>query len=155
MEALLELQRICDDSGARNISEAKDLLVSQISKIRIRLNEIETLRKTLIEELKKSPNDQELKERLRSVSIGHTEACRSSRLSVINYDLKIVENALNVSNLIPSVIDYAVNVGLKETSEQWVRHLSERGSLKSDVCLESVLCRNEKLLGIVESLGSL
>jgi hypothetical protein len=45
--------------------------------------------------------------------------------------------------LIPSIIDYALNVGLKETSDQWMRHLNEKGSLESDVYLESVLSRNK------------
>jgi hypothetical protein len=53
--------------------------------------------------------------------------------------LKILENVSTVLDLIPSILDYAVNVGLKETSEQWIRHLGEDGSLSSDVHLESVL----------------
>jgi len=145
VEALLELRRVCDDSGTRNISEAKDLLMSRISKIRERLDEIAASKKSLVEKLKKSPNNEELKERLRSVSMSQTETCRSSHLSEIHYALKIIENALTVSSLVPSIIDYAVNVGLKETSDQWMRHLGEKGSLQSDVCLESVLSRNEKL----------
>ena len=56
---------------------------------------------------------------------------------------------LIVSSLIPSIIDYAVNIGLKETSDQWVRHLSEKGSLETDVFLESVLTGFEKLDGII------
>jgi len=32
-----------------------------------------------------------------------------------------------------------VNVGLKETSDQWIRRLGEDGSLSSDVPLQSVL----------------
>jgi hypothetical protein len=145
VEALLELRRVCDDSGVRDFSEAKDLLMSRISKIRERLDEIEASKKSLVEKLRKSPNDEELKERLRSVSISQTETCRVSHLSETYRELKIIQNAFVVSSLIPSIIDYAVNIGLKETSNQWIRHLGEKGSLESDVCLESVLSRNEKL----------
>ncbi|MGA3192920.1 MAG: hypothetical protein ABSD73_10485 [Candidatus Bathyarchaeia archaeon] len=145
VEALLELRRVCDASGARNLSEAKNMLMSRISEIHERLHEIETSKRSLIEELSRSPNDQELKERLRYVSMSHTEICRSSHLSVVKYELKIIENALNVLSLIPSIIDYAVNIGLKETSDQWIQHLSKKGSLESDVYLESVLNENEKL----------
>jgi hypothetical protein len=53
--------------------------------------------------------------------------------------LKILENVSTVLDLIPSILDYAVNVGLKETSDQWMRYLGEDGSLSSDVRLESVL----------------
>jgi hypothetical protein len=145
VEALLELKQVCDDLGAQNLFEAKDILISQISKTHERLNAIEATKKSLIEKLGKSPNDQELKERLRSVSMSQTETCRSSHLSVVHHELKIIENVLTVSSLTPSIIDYAMNVGLKETSKQWIQHLSEKGSLQSDICLESILSRNEKL----------
>jgi hypothetical protein len=135
--------------GVRTLSEAKDLLLSQISKMHQRLDEIEESKNSLVEELMKSPNDQELKERLRSLSISRTEMCRSSHLSVIHRRLKILENVLIVSSLIPSIIDYAVNIGLKETSDQWMQHLNEKGSLKTDVRLESVLTEFEKLDGIM------
>jgi hypothetical protein len=149
LEALLELRRVCDELGVRTLSEAKDLLLSQISKMQGRLDEIEASKNSLVEELRKNPNDQELKERLRSLSISHTEMCKSSHLSVIHRRLKILENVLIVSSLIPSIIDYAVNIGLKETSDQWMQYLSEKGSLETDVCLESVLTEFEKLDGII------
>ena len=145
VEALLELKQVCNELGAQNLLEAKDILISQISKTHECLNEIEATKKSLIEELRKSPDNQELKERLRSASVSRTETCRSSHLSVVHHELKIIENVLTVSNLTPSIIDYAVNVGLEETSNQWIQHLSEKGSLQSDVCLESILSRNEKL----------
>jgi len=151
LEALLELRRVCDDLGAQNLSEARDLLMCRISKVRECLNEIEKSKKILIEELRKSPDDQELKERLISVSRSQTETCRLSHLSMIYYELKVIENVLAASSLIPSIMDYAVNVGLKETSNQWIRHLCEKGSLEGDVCLESVLSRNEKLDSTMES----
>ncbi|MDH5771432.1 MAG: hypothetical protein OEZ25_09125, partial [Candidatus Bathyarchaeota archaeon] len=77
------------------------------------------------------------------VSISQTEFRKGSNLSVVSHELKILENVSTVLDLIPSIIDYAVNVGLKETSDQWIRHLGEDGSLSSDVRLESVLSRNE------------
>jgi len=144
-EASLEVRRVCDDSGARNLSEARDILSSRISAIYERIKEIEASKKSLIEELKKSPDDRELREKLRSVSVSRTEMCRSSHLSEVHGELRIITNASAVSTLIPSVIDYAVNIGLKETSDQWIRHLSEKGSLESDVWLESVLSKTEKL----------
>jgi hypothetical protein len=98
-----------------------------------------------VEKLRKNPHDEELKEEIKKVSISQSKIIRSSNLSVVSHELKILENVSTVLDLIPSIIDYAVNVGLKETSDQWMRHLSEKGSLESDVCLESVLSRNEKL----------
>jgi hypothetical protein len=141
IEALLELREVCVDLGARDISGAKHSLVSKISAVYESLDRIEKSKRRLIEELRKSPNDLELQERLRSVSISQTEMCRSSHLSLLHHTLKMVENVLSISNLMPSVIDYAVNIGVKETSEEWIRHLSEKDSLESDVWLESVLSK--------------
>jgi len=80
--------------------------------------------------------------------LSQTEVKRSSNLSVIYRKLKILENVPVVLNLIPSIIDYAVNVGLKETSDQWIRYLRENGSLSSDVPVESVLSRGKQNLEV-------
>jgi hypothetical protein len=145
MEAVLELKRICSDLGARDLSTAKGLLESRIREIRERLDELEVSKKRIAEELSEHPSDRELKEEVKKVSMSQTKIIRSSNLSVISHELKILENFSTVLDLIPSMIDYAVNVGLKETSDQWIRYLGEDGSLSSDVRLESVLNQNVKL----------
>jgi hypothetical protein len=139
VEASLELKRVCGGLAAKDVSEAKDVLMSRISETRERLGEIEASKSSLVEELKRRPDDEELMEMLRSVSRSRTEMCRSSHLSEMVLQLKTVENALAISNLIPSIIDYAVNVGLRETSDQWLKHLREKGDLTSDIHLGSVL----------------
>jgi hypothetical protein len=131
--------------GVRDVSAAKDLLESRICEIRERLDELEVSKERVVEKLRKNPHDEELKEEIKKVSISQTEFRKSSDLSVVSHELKILENVSTVLDLMPSILDYAVNVGLKETSEQWMRHLCEDGSLSSDVCLESVLNQNVKL----------
>jgi hypothetical protein len=139
MEAVLELKRICSDLGARDLSTAKGLLESRVCEIRECLDELEASRKRIVEELREHPSDRELKEEIKKVSMSQTKFRKSSNLSVVSHELKILENVSTVLDLIPSIMDYAVNVGLKETSDQWMRHLVEDGSLSSDVRLESVL----------------
>jgi len=143
LEAVLEMKRICKDLGAGDVSAAKDLLESRIGEIRERLDELEASKKGIVEKLREHPNDEGLKEEIKRVSISETKFRKSSNLSVVSYELKILENVSTVLDLIPSIIDYAVNVGLKETSDQWMRYLGEDGSLSSDIRLESVLSRNE------------
>jgi len=143
MEAMLELKRICKDLGAGDVSAAKDLLESRVCEIRERLDKLEASKKRVLEKLREHPNDEELKEEMKRISMSQTRFRKSSNLSVVSYELKILENVSTVLDLIPSMIDYAVNVGLKETSDQWMRYLGEDGSLSSDVRLESVLSRNE------------
>jgi len=139
IEAVLELKRICKDLGARDDSEAKDLLESRISGIHARLDELEMLKSKVVESLKEHPNDGKLRQQMESILARRAEVMKSSNLSVVCHELKILENTSEVMDLMPSVIDYAVNVGLKETSIQWIRHLDENGDLCSDVKLESAL----------------
>jgi len=143
IEALLELKRICSGLDAQDLSTAKDLLESRLSQVYERLDKLEVSKKRIMEKIKGNPNDRELKEEIKRISTSRTKIVRSSNLSVESHDLKILENISTVLNLIPSIIDYAVNVGLKETSNQWILHLNENGSLSSDVHLESVLTWNE------------
>ena len=143
MEALLELKRMCTDLGVRDLSGAMDVLKFYIAEAQRCLDKLEASKKRIMEKLRDHPNDEKLKEKIKRISLSQTEVKRSSNLSVINHELKILENVPVVLDLIPSIIDYAVNVGLRETSDQWVRYLNENGSLSSDVHLESVLSRNE------------
>jgi len=145
MEALLAMKQICKDLGAQDLSTAKSLLESRIREIHERLDELEELKKRIVEKLRDHPDDGELKEEIRKGSIGQTEFRKSSNLSVISHELKILENVSTVLDLIPSIMDYAVNIGLRETSDQWMRYLGEDGSLSSDVRLESVLNQNVRL----------
>lgn len=145
MEAVLELKRICSDSGARDVSTAKDLLKSSTSEVRERLDKLEESKQRVIEKLRAHPKNEELKEEIKRISISRTKIVKSSNLSVISHELKILENVSTVLDLIPSIIDYAVNVGLKETSDQWIQHLSENGNMSSDIHLQSVLSHIVKL----------
>lgn len=145
MEALLAMKQICKDLGARDVSAAKGLLESRIREIHERLEKLEISKKRIVEKLREHPDDGELKEEIRRVSISQTKLRKSSNLSVISHELKILENVSTVLDLIPSIMDYAVNIGLRETSDQWMRHLVDDGSLSSDVRLESVLNQNVKL----------
>jgi len=143
MEALLELKRICSGLGAQSLSTAKDLLESRICEIRESLDKLEEAKKRILARLREHPKDEEMKEEIKRISISRTKIVRSSNLSVVSHDLKILENISTVLDLMPSIIDYVVNVGLKETSNQWIRYLAESESLSSDVHLESVLSQSE------------
>lgn len=142
VEALLELKRICKDLGVQDLSTARSLLESRVSEIHGCLDKLESKKQRILEESGKNPNDEKLKEEIKKISLSQTGITRSSDLSVISHELKILENFSTVFDLIPSIVDYAVNIGLEETSSQWIRYLSENGSLCSDIRLESVLSRD-------------
>jgi hypothetical protein len=142
LEASLKLKQICSDLGARDLSSAIDGLKLRIAGTQNCLDNLDFSKNAIMEKLYTNPDDKRLNEELKKISLSQTEIKRSSQLSIIYHKLKILENVPVVLDLIPSIIDYAVNVGLKETSDQWVRHLKEKGILSSEVNIESVLSRN-------------
>jgi hypothetical protein len=143
-EALLELKRICKDLGVEHASSARKLLEANVSEIRRRHGEFEGSKRRLLDKLKRHPDDLELKQEIKRISMIQSELVRSSNLSVVIHELKILENVSIVSGLIPSIIDYAVNVGLRDTSNQWLQYLSENGSMSSDVHLRAITNQNVK-----------
>lgn len=139
VEAKIELRQLCKEFSAPDVSTASDFLKSRISGIRGRLDKLEASKKSLAEKLGDRPNDEKLIEKMRKISIRQTEINRSSNLSVLARKLQVLENASVVLDLMPSIIDYAVNVGLRKTSDQWIEHLGKNTNLSADVPLESVL----------------
>jgi hypothetical protein len=145
IEALLELRRICDKLGVRSLSEASELLQSRILETRTVLDSYELKRRQIEEKLKESHNDQKLKEALKLNSICRTRTERSSGLSVTTHELRTLQNTANAVSLMPCVLDYAINMGLRETSNQWLKHLTENGSLISDVHMNSIVSQGTQL----------
>jgi hypothetical protein len=139
VEASLEIKRICSKLGARDFVDARDLLESRMQEIHAVLDSYEYEKKRLEGELGMNPSDTNMRERVKQVSIRRSREEKASGLSVIARELEILQNALCVLNLIPSVVDYAVNLGLGHTSSQWLNHLDKVGSLKIDVKMDSVL----------------
>jgi hypothetical protein len=142
MEALLELRRVCGKLGVQSLDDARAILNGRLGEIHALLDSYDVKKKRLDERLKLNPDDYELKEELREVSISKTKAQRASGLSIVAHELKILENIANTLHLMPSLLDYAINIGLKETSIQWLKHLDENGSLFSDVQLHSLSCQD-------------
>jgi hypothetical protein len=149
-EALLELNRICSCLGVKGSSAAKELLTIRLNRIQGQLKTLEKAMKKMVEGDDRR-DDVKLKEQVRETSKRRSEVARSSGLSVIIHELRTLENVATVLKLMPSIIDYAVNVGLKETSDSWIESLGEEDGFDADVSLDSVLGRIEPLLVLCEN----
>ena len=140
MEALLEFNRLSGSFKVSSHAEVVDRLRSRIAGVRKDIDKLEAQKEKIIGKLRQGcRNETKLREKVQAISIAQSEIKRSSNLSVLNRDLKILENVPVALNQIPSIIDYAVNVGLKETSDQWVEYLTKNGDLSSSVHLKSIL----------------
>jgi hypothetical protein len=145
VEALVYLKRICVSVGAHDYSEAEDLLVKRIHEVRGHLDELETSRERVLREEQTHPGIEALKEQEKAISMSETDIKREFNLSLLNRNLALLHDVPRVLDLIPSIMDYAVNIGLRETSAQWLWYLENVGDLSSDLHLMSVLSQDEGL----------
>jgi len=81
--------------------------------------------------------EEERVQRLKALSSRQNMVRRAAGFPLLMRNLKLLENMAGVMHLWSCVVDYAVNVGLRETSEQWIDFLNRNGSLSSDVSLRT------------------
>ena len=83
----------------------------RIAEIRRDIDRLEESKEKIVEKLRLGDGDEiRLKEKIREISVTQGRIKGSSKLSVLVHDLKILENVSVTLNLIPSIIDHAVNV---------------------------------------------
>ena len=80
---------------------------------------------------------EECVESLKVLSARQSELRKEADFSVMVRNVRLLENVVSAMELHPCIVDYAVNVGLKATGEQWVAFLWENGSLLSNVKLST------------------
>jgi len=76
-------------------------------------------------------------EKIKGVSARQDEIRRETDFSLLARDLRLLRNVESVIRLHPSIIDYAVNIGLRNVSEQWKTFLNRNGALASDIYLDT------------------
>jgi len=139
LEALLQMRKICMNLGGEDLSSARSILKSRISEIRAQVDSLETSKKKIGEEPSRHVVGTVIRNGKRRVPTSRGSILKSLNFPVISRELKILENAVTVSDLFPSIIDFAVNIGLRRTSDQWIKYLDENGDMCADVYLESIL----------------
>ncbi|MDD1775869.1 MAG: hypothetical protein LUP94_00780 [Candidatus Methanomethylicus sp.] len=139
LEALLQLERMQSFLGSTDYASAKILMEQRIAEIRRRTEELQESKRAVYRQLEKNPGDATLKQQLMKLNSDQAAHNRSSDYHGLSRDMVILGNIPNTLYLAPSIIDYAVNIGIKETSEKWLQHLKNSGNLLSEVPMESVL----------------
>ncbi len=66
---------------------------------------------------------------------------KSCDVRALTRKLSSLKKVKCAESVIPSIMDYAINIGLENTCNQWYKHLIENGSLKDDINLDSVLSK--------------
>jgi len=135
LEALMAFRKIAGTFDFSQHSRVEADLRGKVAEVQSRIDEFE--------EQKKQPcassggGKEELIQNLKALSARQSEVRRDANFSVLVRNLGLLEAVAAVMELYPCVVDYAVNVGLKETSEQWIASLHGNGSLSANVNLRT------------------
>jgi hypothetical protein len=139
LNALSEYKKISGNYEIHKWKKEVELLKSKITEINDDINELELKRNGIIVNIKKDQTKIRIyEEELRKISKTINTIRKWSNLSVLQYHIRELSNIPSTITSIPSIIDYAINIGLKETSDQWISHLMSNGSLSSDICMNSL-----------------
>ena len=140
LEALSEYKSITGNDNIYKYEEEIKHLKNRIKDIYKQISILELKKEELIIKLRnESINMEKFKKDLKNILDEIAKIKKSSNLSILNHDLKTLRNIPTILTLIPNIIDYAINIGLNKTSEQWIDFLLKNGSFSSEVYLKSLL----------------
>jgi len=135
LEALLIFRRLSSSFDLSELPQVKAALEDEITCIKNHVEQLELCKKELAKNMS-SENGEAIK-KIMALSKEQNELRKKSNFASMNMDLKLLNNISAVESLYPCIVDYAVNVGLKTTSAQWIAFLKENGQLSSDVPLKT------------------
>jgi hypothetical protein len=135
LEALLTFRNLSGTSDFSRYQDVKRGLEDKIAHVEKSVEELELYKKDLANSVESK--SEETIRRVKAASIKQNEIRREARFSLLTRKLKLLENAVAVADLHPCIVDYAVNVGLKETSNQWAAFLNTNGNLSENLALKT------------------
>jgi hypothetical protein len=137
LEASLTFRNLSGTFDLSHYHEVKCQLEEKIAAVKKDVEKLESYKKSLANGAES--RDEETIQKIKAASVKQDEIRRNAKLTLLGRNLKLLENVSVITNLHPCIIDYAINVGLKETSDQWVAFLNTNGSLSEDVILATDL----------------
>jgi hypothetical protein len=135
LEALTAFRKLAGTFDISQCPEVKHRLKKRIADVQQKIDDLERRKEELAEHAEMQ--EKEIFKKMRAISIRQREIRRDSGFSVLSRNLKLLQNLEAVMHLHPCIADYAVNVGLGSTSEQWIAFLKDNGSLSSSVSLNT------------------
>jgi hypothetical protein len=132
LEALLTYRTL---SGTFDLSQSPALKKDLQKKIDSVQHEIDSIESELEAVKCAGLSGEEKVEKTRALNARKEQIRKQNCLPTLARNVGLLANVQSIMSLCPSVIDYAVNVGLRETSDQWVAFLNTNGNLRSDLAL--------------------
>ena len=116
----------------QNIKNSIDIINKNI-------NEYVDKKEKLIKTLRDNDCDKEnILEKLKNISRAINKVKKESNISLLKRNLVILSNYEKFINIIPSIIDYVINIGIKDVDQQYNDFLINRQDLNSNVYLRSI-----------------
>ena len=137
LEAILESQRILKQYKVRSLSAASDHIKEVITRKNSEITIHDQKKQVLVEKLR-TKNGQRNEVLAAIKEVAAISARLKGECNLLNLELTLINNISTIDTLYPSIIDYAINIGLPETSEQWINHLVNDQSLTADVHMKSL-----------------
>ena len=135
LEALMTFRKLSGTFDVSQCPELEDRLKEKIAGVQKKIDELELRKKELVEHAE--VEKEEIIERMKAISARQNKIRRDIGFSVLSRNLKLLQNVKAVTRLYTCIVDYAVNIGLGSTSEQWIAFLKKNGSLSSSVSLKT------------------
>jgi hypothetical protein len=132
--ALMTFQSVSGTFDFSRCPQIEKSLKGKITSVQRDLDRLEMQKRRLA---KSEVNKEEVIRRLKVLSAKQAEIRRKMNFPVLIRKPKLLDNVKTVMSMYPSIVDFAVNVGLKETGEQWISFLETNGSLSSDLNLRT------------------
>jgi hypothetical protein len=137
LAALLTFRNLSGTLDVSRYTPFRKTLEQRLAEVRATIEALELQKRVLATRVELGK--EELVKEKKALLAKQDKVRRKSGFALLSRQLKLLENIRTIRDLHACVIDYAVNVGLERTSEQWVAFLREADDLCSDVHLETVL----------------
>jgi hypothetical protein len=135
LEALMLFRKLSGTFDFSQHAQVEASLRRKVAEVQRAIDELEAQKKQLCAD--SGGRREEKIQSLKSLAMRQNEVRREANFSVLMRNLGLLENVAAVMDLYPCIVDYAVNVGLKETSEQWIAFLRSNGRLSSNISLRT------------------
>ena len=130
LEALLTLKKLAGGFGPSQRKATDAALRKELGTIQQRIEELEIRKKEITSstgELAQKVNE------IKDLAKQQNMVRRESNSAMLARHLGLLENSERVMTFHPCIIDYAVNLGLRNVSEQWEASLRTVGDLELDI----------------------
>jgi hypothetical protein len=152
LEALLTLKKLAGGFGPLQRKVADVALRKELGTIQQRIEELEIRKKEIID----STGERSQKiNAIKDLAKQQDMIRRRNNSAMLVRRLGLLENSERVVKAYPCIIDYAVNLGLRNVSEQWEASLKTVEDLSSDITLRTTIDQQLSRLGFASSWPSL